>query len=127
MDLFIWQFVKFCLVGSLGLIIDFGSTYFLKEKLSLNKYLANSAGFTFAVISNYFLNKYWTFHDNSPEILFQAQKFVIVSLIGLAINNQIIYLLNQRGKFNFYVAKLIAILVVVLWNFFANYFYTFSN
>lgn len=127
MELFIWKFIKFCLVGTLGLGIDFGSTYIMKEKLRLNRYLANSTGFSLAVVSNYFLNKYWTFQDDSTEILLQAQKFTLIAVIGLIINNQFLYLLHQKQKLNFYIAKLLAIMVVVLWNFFANYFYTFSS
>lgn len=126
MELLIWKFIKFCLVGTLGLGIDFGFTYLLKDKLSLNRYLANSSGFSLAVVSNYFLNKYWTFQDTSPEIFLQAQQFTAIAIVGLIINNQVLYLLHQRKKHNFYVSKLGAIIVVVLWNFFANYFYTFA-
>ncbi len=127
MELIIWKFVKFCIVGLLGLVIDFGSTYWLKEKIKIPKYLANSVGFSLAVISNYFLNKYWTFQDYNLEVFLQAQKFAAISLIGLALNNQILYLLNQKMKINFYFAKLLAIGIVVFWNFLANYFYTFSS
>ncbi|MFO8148045.1 MAG: GtrA family protein [Bacteroidota bacterium] len=127
MEIFAWQFVKFALVGTSGLFIDFGITFFLKEKFSSNKYLANSIGFSFAVISNYFLNKYWTFQDFNPEILFQGLKFVFIAILGLLINNLVIYLLNHHKRLNFYVAKVFAIGIVVLWNFTANYFYTFSG
>lgn len=126
MELLLWQFVKFCLVGSLGLIIDFSLTFFLKEKIFINKYLAHSSGFTVAVISNFIFNKYWTFRDKNSDVLFQGGKFVIIALIGLYISNQLIYLLNDRKNLNFYVSKFLAIVVVVIWNFTANYFFTFS-
>ncbi|WP_010229811.1 GtrA family protein [Gillisia marina] len=127
MELLLWKFIKFCLVGTIGLFIDFSSTYFLKEKWYFNKYLANSIGFCLAVLNNYMLNKYWTFQDSNPEFLNQGTKFLVISIIGLLLNNQIIYLLINRNKYNFYISKLIAIIVVVLWNFIANYFITFSN
>ncbi len=127
MEIFAWQFIKFSLVGTSGLFIDFGITFLLKERFSFNKYFANSTGFSFAVISNYFLNKYWTFQDLNPEIFSQAFKFILIAIIGLIINNQVIYLLNHHNRFNFYVAKVFAIGIVVLWNFTANYFYTFSG
>ena len=127
MELLIWKFIKFCLVGTLGLIIDFSSTYLLKEKFQFNKYLANSVGFCLAVTSNYFLNKYWTFQDLSLAYISQGTKFFLISVIGLLLNNQIIYLLINRRKWNFYVSKLIAILIVVIWNFLANTFYTFAG
>jgi len=127
MEILAWQFIKFSLVGTSGLFIDFGITFLLKEKISFNKYLANSIGFSFAVISNYFLNKYWTFQDLDPEIFSQAGKFVLIAIIGLIINNQMIYLFNHGKRWNFYIAKVFAIGIVVMWNFSANYFYTFSQ
>ena len=40
------QFIKFCVVGGTGVVVDFGITFLFKEKLKLNKYIANSLGFT---------------------------------------------------------------------------------
>lgn len=119
------KFVKFSLVGLSGLAIDFGITWLVKEILEGNKYLANSLGFSFAVVNNYLWNKYWTFHDTDPAILEQFGKFLAISVIGLLINNLVIYVLNRH--INFYIAKLIAILIVVIWNFIMNYTYAFSN
>ena len=127
MELFVWQFIKFALVGSSGLIVDFGITFLLKEKLSFNRYFANSMGFSIAVISNYFLNKYWTFRDLNPEIFAQGGKFILIAIMGLIINNQVIYIFNHKKDWNFYIAKVLAVGIVVLWNFSANYFYTFSQ
>jgi len=121
----IFKFIKFSLVGFSGLFIDFGLTYLLKERVRMNRFVANSLGFIAAVVSNYILNKIWTFSNNDPEVLVQFAKFFTISLGGLAINNLIIYLLEKR-KMNFYVAKLIAIVVVVVWNFVMNYKYSFS-
>ena len=121
-----FKFLKFCVVGFLGLGIDFGITYSLKEKFKFNKYVSNSLGFTFATVSNYLFNKYWTFEDTNPDAIIQFTKFVTVSLVGLLFSNLIIYLLINKKGTKFYWAKLIAIGVVVLWNFIANYNYTFS-
>lgn len=122
----LWKFLKFGVVGFSGVFVDFGITWLCREKIKLNQYLANSTGFLCAVISNYILNRIWTFHSEDPSVMMQFSKFLLASLIGLAINNGIIYLLNERGKVNFYVAKLVATGVVTLWNFWANYTFTFN-
>jgi len=121
-----FKFLKFCIVGSLGLSIDFGATYLLKEKIKINKYVSNSIGFILATFSNYLFNKYWTFKDTDPDALMQFTKFVSVSFVGLGFSNMIIYLLINKKGVKFYWAKIIAIGVVVLWNFIVNYNYTFS-
>ena len=122
----LWKFLKFGVVGFSGVFVDFGITWLCREKIKLNQYLANSTGFLCAVISNYILNRIWTFHSQDPSVMMQFSKFLLASVIGLAINNGIIYLLNERGKVNFYVAKLVATGVVTLWNFWANYTFTFN-
>ena len=48
-------------------------------------------------------------------------------LIGLGIVNGVIFLLHEKWKLmNFYPAKIIAMVVYMLWNFTANYLWTFG-
>lgn len=121
------KFLKFGIVGASGVGVDFGATWLCKEQLRLNKYVANSIGFLCAVLSNYLLNRVWTFHSQDPAVAAQFSKFLLASLVGLAINNGIIYLLNERLSVKFYTSKLIATGVVTLWNFWANYTFTFQS
>ena len=120
-----WKFVKFGIVGFSGVLVDFGFTYLGKEWLKIQKYLANAIGFTIAASSNYFLNRWWTFHSQNPEIVMEYGRFLFISLIGLGINTLVLWLLVSRGKYNFYLAKLFAIAVVTIWNFIINLNYTF--
>jgi len=124
-NVFIGKFIKFCVVGFSGMVIDFGTTWLLKEKLKVNKYIANSTGFILAASSNYLFNRFWTFHSENPRIATEYMSFILISAIGLAINNLIIFLLNEKMKLNFYLSKLFAIGVVTIWNFFMNYMITF--
>ena len=121
------QFIKFCVVGGTGVVVDFGITFLFKEKLKLNKYIANSLGFMAAASTNYLLNRWWTFRSHDPEVAQQYVQFVGISAIGLILNNIIIYLLNDKERLNFYLSKLIAIGLVTLWNFFMNYYFTFTG
>lgn len=119
------KFVKFGIVGFSGVIVDFGFTYVCKEWLKIQKYIANAIGFTLAASSNYYLNRIWTFHSNNPEIALEYGRFLFISLIGLGINTLVIYLLVSKTKTNFYLAKLVAIFFVTIWNFIINLNYTF--
>jgi len=121
------KLLKFAAVGFSGMIIDFSITWLLKEKLKLNAYLANSTGFIAAASSNYLWNRLWTFESISNEITREYFSFVLIAVIGLLINNGVIYLLTKRWKLNFYIAKLFAIVVVTLWNFSMNFLITFAN
>lgn len=122
----IQQFIKFCVVGGSGVVVDFSITYALKEWLKLNKYIANSVGFICAATSNYVLNRIWTFQSNDPQIARQYLIFIGIASIGLIINNATIYILNDKLHLNFYFSKLLAIGAVTMWNFLMNYFFNFA-
>lgn len=124
--IFIAKFLKFGVVGGSGVLIDFFFTWLCKEQLKIHKYLSNAIGFTLAASSNWVLNRIWTFHSHNPEIVREYADFLIISLIGLGINSLVLWLITDKLKVNFYVAKLGAIAVTTIWNFFANYLYTFA-
>ncbi len=120
-------FSKFCIVGGSGVLVDFGLTYLCKEKLSINKYISNSIGFIIAASSNYVLNRIWTFASENPNIATEYFNFILVSLFGLLINNITLWLIHGKLKYHFYLSKIGAIGMATLWNFLANYIFTFNH
>ena len=127
------QFFQFGLVGLSGLFIDFGITWILKERIYFNTYIANGSGFLAAATSNYILNRVWTFSSVNPNIALEYLSFLLISIVGLAINSLILYILVDKTKFTlnspklkFYLSKLVATAVVTIWNFFMNLLFTFS-
>lgn len=123
---FVFKFLKFGIVGFIGMLFDFGATWIFKEKIKLNRYVANSIGFIIAATLNYILNKLWTFHNHDTHVTTQYLIFMSISTIGLGINNIFLYIFEKKFSIKFYVAKLLAIGITTLWNFFANYLITFS-
>ncbi len=124
-NLIFLKFVKFCAVGFSGMFIDFGTTWLLKEKIRINKYIANSTGFILAATSNYFWNRFWTFQSENKQIVTEYVSFLFIAIAGLAINNFMIFIFNDKLKINFYISKLFAIGITTIWNFMMNYFITF--
>jgi len=120
------QLLKFALVGITGMGLDFGTTWLLKERVKINKFMANAAGFCIAVVNNFMLNKYWTFDNQNPIATEQFVKFLVISIVGLGINSLLLFILLKKIKGNFYLVKLAVIGLVFFWNFSANYLYTFK-
>ncbi len=121
------RIIRFGIVGCTGIIIDFSVTWLGKEKLRINKFAANAAGFAAAVINNYLLNRIWTFKNNDPAVIKQFVSFMLIAIIGLLLNTAILYLLNEKKKYPFYRSKLAAIAFVFCWNFVANSMLTFAH
>ena len=125
LDDFLLKFIKFAVVGASGLIIDFGTTYVLKEKVKVYRYISSSIGFILAASSNYILNRLWTFHSTNPQVFFEYSSFIIISVIGLGINNSFLWLFSDKFRQNFYLSKLFATGITIIWNFLANFYITF--
>lgn len=133
----ILKFLKFGIVGASGAVVDFGITALCKGIFGIPELLSNAIGFIVAASSNYFLNRVWTWKSTSKEVGVEYAKFFFVSLIGLGINSLIVLLLKDTSivprfvetslDWDFWVAKIIATAVVMVWNFVANNFFTFKQ
>lgn len=134
------RFFKFLVVGTIGFAVDFGLLTFLVEIVGLEPVVANTFSFSAAVVSNFTLNRYWTYPDSrSKRRRIQLLQFGMVSIIGLVINNLILFLLQHpfdvllraahapAGLGGYIPAKMVATVVVLFWNFFINRFWTYND
>ena len=143
------RFIKFAIVGTIGAVVDFGTLYLLHAVLGLNIALANTCSFTAAVISNFIWNRYWTYPDSrSKPVRTQLVQFFAVNLVGWGINTGLLLLLrfpcaslvgnlslrlpvvlNTETIYNlgYNLAKAIATVVVLFWNFIVNRLWTYSD
>lgn len=128
------RFIKFALVGALGMVVDLTVLTLSREVLGLPLMVAVALGFSAAVVNNFTWNRRWTFPE-SRERPFASQlvQFTVVNLIGLAINEVIV--LGLHSVFTtalpdppaYLVAKVIAIGVVLFWNYGANRIWTYKG
>lgn len=121
------------------------------ENLTINVAIATTIGFVLAVCSNFTWNRLWTYPDSrSYSIRRQLTQFAIVSVSGWTartiwiaasytffgvLSTSIIQifiqsydpsLLNQQ-KFGTMIAQFIGVIVVMIWNFFANRYWTYND
>jgi putative flippase GtrA len=139
------RFIKFGLVGAFGAVIDFGIFNLTIHYFRLIPLHASIISFICAVLSNFLLNRYWTFPDSrSKKFRHQFIQFSVVSLVGLGIRsllfnpieNLLQSLTNQFVPESFFVSPTVIgynltlallILLVLFWNFFANRFWTYND
>ena len=127
---FLAQFIKFGMVGFMNTAIDFAVLNFLMWQTGIYEgewiFLLNVISFAVAVSNSYFWNKYWTFRAKGPAINpLQMGQFLVISLIGVAINSSIVYTLttyttpfwglNKELWAN--AAKVLATGLTLIWNF----------
>ncbi len=122
------RFGKWLVVGATGTVVDFTILFVLVERMGLYPLIAQAIAFTCAVVNNYILNRTWTFGDikhKGPAV--QFMQFFIVSILGLLTRTLIMYTLLEWLGIWYRIAWAIAIIVVLIWNFFANLVWTFRE
>ena len=126
------KFIKFGIVGASGMVVHFCVLYLFREIVGLNSFLANTIGFVTAATTNYVLNRIWTFRSQEKQVAVEYFKFILVSVIGLGINNGTIWvggkmLPDWNVDWRFYILWVVAVGVTTLWNFFGNMLFTFKQ
>lgn len=137
------RFTKFATVGALGSITHFGIDNILILFFGIPFVYANPLGFGATVLQNFILNRRWTFPESqSRNAKKQLTQFVIISVIGLIINQAVTlvtrYLLGSTwirlfgseqlsNVVNDNFALAFAIGVVLIWNFAANRIWTYRG
>ncbi|MCC5646893.1 glycosyltransferase [Nostoc sp. CHAB 5824] len=120
------RFLRFGLVGFSGLFVDLTVFYLLRTviHLGLTRSTILSAGV--AIINNFLWNDLWTFGDISQgqrdlhQRFKRFLKFSTICLAGVILQALIINFLYNVLGINEYLAKLIAIAVATIWNFWIN-------
>lgn len=122
----ITRFLRFGVVGFSGVFVDMGVFYFLRSVLGLALTRSAILSAEVAIINNFLWNDLWTFGDISRTQKGMGKrfkrflKFNLVCLSGLILNVLIVNLLFNVFGVNEYLAKLMAIAAVTLWNFWLN-------
>lgn len=122
------QFLKFCIVGSTGIIVNMLIYSFLIF-LGIHYIAAATFSFIGALTSNFFFNKIWTFKNfsfNIQTVIRQYIKFAFVCLGGYIINICVLYSLYNYLNFNKIIAQFIGILVATIGNFLGSKKWAFA-
>lgn len=138
------RFVKFALVGALGAIIDFIVMNVLSHWASMPLVYAGTISFIVAVINNFTWNRFWTYPESRSRPLFnQLGMFFLVNAAGVAIRIPTLHYLEPpvlkfvQDTFHLtYISAEVyarnltlaaAVLVVMLWNYFINRYWTYND
>jgi putative flippase GtrA len=139
------RFLRFLVVGSIGLVVDLSTFFLLSRILHVLPLLAQAVSFTLAVISNFIWNRHWTYPDSRTKAMSsQLFQFFMVNVIGLAIRTPIFSALEMPFRnliafvlppnpyitpafFGDYLSLGVAVVVVMMWNFFINRYWTYND
>ena len=112
------QIMKFGVVGVIAFIIDFGVMVFLTEVFGIDPVISATVSFIISVIFNYAASMRYVFsHREGMSRTREFVIFVVLSAIGLGINDLLIWAGTDLASFDYRLVKFFATAVVMVWNF----------
>ena len=112
------QAIKFGAVGLLCFGIDYGILIFLTEQFLINPLISRAISFSLSVIINYLLSIIFVFDtQRNTKALTSFLIFIGLSIIGLLINQLIMWFMVDLFLIHYMISKLVATAIVMVYNF----------
>lgn len=111
------QILKFGIVGGIAFVIDYALLYVCTEYLNIYVLYSSIISFSISVIFNYIMSIKWVFDVNHKQTHKDFIIFIIFSIIGLGINQLIMYLGIERLHIYYMLVKIASTGIVMVYNF----------
>lgn len=112
------QLIRFGFVGGSAFFIDAGLLFLLTEFAGVHYLISGAISFTVSVIYNYILSVKWVFDARTDRNKAQELTvFIGLSIIGLGINQIVMWLFADLLHIYYMLSKIIATAIVMVYNF----------
>jgi 4-amino-4-deoxy-L-arabinose transferase-like glycosyltransferase len=117
------KFISFALVGVLGTLAHYAVLYALVEWQGYTPIIATAYGALVGLLVNYILNFKLTFNSGQRHAQ-TFPKFALIACCGMGFN--LLFMTVLTPHFYYLYAQVLTTILVLIWNFFANFLWTFK-
>lgn len=122
------QLFRYLFVGGAAFLVDYGLLVLLTEVCGLHYLVSATISFIAGLIVNYLLSTSWIFRKSKMENKWaEFLIFSIIGVVGLLLNNLLLYLFTDLAHIHYMISKLITTAIVMLWNFGARKIILFNK
>lgn len=122
------QLFRYTWVGGIAFIIDYLTLFLLTENVGVNYLISAAIAFVMGLITNYVFSTIWVFKNSRfKSRMSEFFIFTIIGVIGLGLNEIVIFICCQNFHFHYMISKLLSTVFVFLWNFFGRKYIIFTN
>ena len=111
------QLFRFGVVGGLAFLIDAGLLYILTEFCHIHYLISSVISFTVSLAFNYILSIIWVFDVKKKQTYKDVILFVVLSVIGLGINQLVMFLGVDLLHIYYMLCEVISTIIVMIYNF----------
>ena len=110
------QFFRYLFVGGSSTVVDFGLYTIFTEIFGIHYLIANVFAFIIAFFWNYLTSIWWIFESKHSRTREMTSVFLIATG-GMLLTEVILVVLVEGAAISHLIAKVIATLAVMFWNF----------
>lgn len=118
------QFLLYCVIGVIGVSLDYASYALMIRYLHFGYLLANCISVSLGISNNFLMNAFFNFRIKSHFFL-RYFSFFAVGLTGLLISSVLLFIFVKLLGLNEYISKAITIPVVTVFQYALNRNVTF--
>jgi len=112
------QFVRYTVVGSVALAVDFATLFVLTQFAGVYYLVSAAIAFLLGLAVNYWLSRTWVFNRRTlSNAALEFGIFAAIGLVGLGLNELGMWLLTAKAGLYYLVAKIVTAAIVYIWNF----------
>lgn len=110
------QFIKYLFVGGTSFLLDYGLFLLLYKQFGVFEVYANAISVFVAFWYNFLLNKFWSFESND-DFFKQILYYLALMFFNMLFSSGFIYIIDKRVGISPVIGKVIAMVLIVGWNF----------
>lgn len=115
------QLFRYGFVGGIAFLVDYGTMVMLTEIIGMHYLLSATISFILGLTTNYLISISWVFNQHKiANRWIEFLVFALIGIIGLGLNDSIMFLCTGRCGIHYTLSKIIATVIVFFWNFFAR-------
>jgi putative flippase GtrA len=120
------EFVRYFAASAVALVVDALLLYVLTSIVGVPYLYSGAIAFLLGLVIVYVLSIVWVFeHRTSVHPGVEFLVFALIGLVGLGVNEGVLYVLTGIYGVYYLVSKIASVVVVFTWNFFARKYMLF--
>lgn len=120
------RFIKYCIIGIIGVFLDFIMFLLLTEKLHIYYQYANVVSVTVGIINNFLLNAFFNF-KTKDKLFSRFIQFYSVGSLGILISAFLFYIFVEQLRFEVISTKVAIVFIVAVIQYVLNKTFTFRG
>jgi putative flippase GtrA len=122
------EIIRYLIVGGTAFVFDYGVLLLLNKVFDVNYLIAATVAFIIGIAVNYIGSIFFVFQVRSQQnVHIERGIFLMIGILGLIINDGMLYLLTGKMLIPVEYSKLITQVVVLCWNFAARKIILFTE